>query len=117
MRGSSSTVNWPQPSSGWRLFFLRIRLRPKGRDEELHSRKNHDRSEEQKKARTIEKQIELDAPANKIWQMLTDSEELARWFPLEACVEPGKGGKISLSWGPEYEGAAAIEVWEPGQCL
>jgi uncharacterized protein YndB with AHSA1/START domain len=68
-------------------------------------------------ARTIEKQIELDAPAGKIWQMLTDPQELARWFPLEARVEPGKGGKISLSWGPEYEGAASIEIWEPGRRL
>jgi uncharacterized protein YndB with AHSA1/START domain len=67
------------------------------------------------KARVIEKQIELDAPREKTWQMLTDPQELARWFPLEARVEPGKGGKISLSWGPNYEGTAAIEVWEPGR--
>ncbi|HYL67759.1 MAG TPA: hypothetical protein VEX69_01205 [Candidatus Limnocylindria bacterium] len=30
------------------------------------------------RARSIEKQIELDAPPHKIWQMLTDLEELVR---------------------------------------
>jgi uncharacterized protein YndB with AHSA1/START domain len=32
----------------------------------------------QTKARTIEKQIELNVPTEKIWQMLTDPQELAR---------------------------------------
>jgi uncharacterized protein YndB with AHSA1/START domain len=49
--------------------------------------------------------------------MLTDPDELTRWFPLEAHVEPGKGGKISLSWGPEYQGTAPIDIWEPGRRL
>lgn len=52
-------------------------------------------------ARVMEKEITLDAAGQEIWRMLTDSEQLARWFPLEARVEPGKGGRISLSWGPE----------------
>jgi uncharacterized protein YndB with AHSA1/START domain len=64
-------------------------------------------------AHAIEKQIELDAPAEKIWRMLTDPHELARWFPLAARVEPGTGGKISLSWGPGYEATAPIGIWEP----
>jgi uncharacterized protein YndB with AHSA1/START domain len=68
-------------------------------------------------AHAIEKQMELDAPAEKIWRMLTDPRELVRWFPLEARVEPGKGGKISLSWGPDCEATARIDIWEPGRRL
>jgi hypothetical protein len=29
----------------------------------------------------------------------TDGEELKRWFPLDARVTPGEGGKIWVSWG------------------
>jgi len=65
----------------------------------------------------IEKQIEIAAPIESVWKALTDGEELSRWFPLTAQVEPGKGGKISLSWGPEWEGTAPIDVWEPKQRL
>lgn len=32
-------------------------------------------------SRKIEKQIEFDASAEKVWQMLTDAQELPRWFP------------------------------------
>jgi uncharacterized protein YndB with AHSA1/START domain len=63
----------------------------------------------------IEKQIEIAAPIASVWKALTDGEELSRWFPLKARVEPGKDGKISLSWGPKWEGAAAIDVWEPNR--
>jgi len=71
----------------------------------------------EREMRKIEKQIELSAPAETVWKMLTDPGELMRWFPLEARVEPGKNGKISLSWGPGYEGNAPIEVWEPNRRL
>ncbi len=46
---------------------------------------------------------------------MTDGQELARWFPLEARVKPGEGGSIFLSWGPGCEGEAPISIWEPGR--
>jgi uncharacterized protein YndB with AHSA1/START domain len=67
--------------------------------------------------RKIEKEIELDASPETVWRMLTDPQELARWFPLEASVVPGEGGKISLSWGPDWTGTAPIEIWEPNRRL
>jgi uncharacterized protein YndB with AHSA1/START domain len=69
----------------------------------------------QQKTRKIEKQIEIAAPAETVWKALTNAEELKRWFPLEARIEPGMGGKIMLSWGPEWEGTAPIEIWEPNR--
>jgi uncharacterized protein YndB with AHSA1/START domain len=52
-----------------------------------------------------------------VWKALTESKELVRWFPLDARVTPGVGGKIFLSWGPNCEGEAEIVAWEPGKKL
>lgn len=67
--------------------------------------------------RTIEKQMEIAAPVEAVWKALTDAEELTRWFPLKARVKPGAGGSVFLSWGPECEGEAPIDVWEPNRRL
>ena len=67
--------------------------------------------------RTIVKEIEIAAPVNAVWKALTDSQELARWFPLDARVKPGLGGSVFLSWGPDCEGEARITAWEPGHRL
>jgi uncharacterized protein YndB with AHSA1/START domain len=63
--------------------------------------------------RKIEKQIRIAAPPAAVWKALTDADELARWFPLEARVKPGKGGSIWMSWGPGFDGESSIELWEP----
>jgi uncharacterized protein YndB with AHSA1/START domain len=63
--------------------------------------------------RTIEKTIEIAAPLEAVWQALTGAEELSRWFPLEARVEPRPGGKVFLSWGPQCEGEGTIDIFEP----
>jgi len=65
----------------------------------------------------LEKVIELNASVDEVWKALTDSKELANWFPLEARVTPGKGGKVFLSWGPDCEGESEILEWEPGKRL
>ncbi len=61
----------------------------------------------------IEFSLEINAPVETVWKALTDAEELANWFPLEARVTPGKGGAIWVSWGDGMEGEAPIEAWEP----
>jgi uncharacterized protein YndB with AHSA1/START domain len=65
--------------------------------------------------RTIVKEIEVAAPLETVWKALTDGTELARWFPLEASVEPGVGGNVKLSWGPAFEATAPITIWEPNK--
>lgn len=76
-------------------------------------------SEDQKKGRTrqIEKTIEINVPVEAVWKALTDAQELMRWFPTDAKVEPGKGGAIWISWGPPYQGRCTIEIWEPNRHL
>lgn len=66
-------------------------------------------------SRAVRKEIVIDAPPDAVWRALTDSEELTRWFPVDARVEPGIGGSIWLSWGPGVEGQAAITAWEPNR--
>jgi uncharacterized protein YndB with AHSA1/START domain len=67
--------------------------------------------------RRIEKQIEIDAPPEAVWKALTTGEGLTRWFPLEASVEPGAGGKLTLSWGPEWQITSEITAWDPNRRL
>ncbi len=64
-------------------------------------------------SRSVEARLEIDAPIEAVWKALTDAEELMRWFPLEARVEPGVGGTVLWSWGPSQQWQNAIEIWEP----
>jgi uncharacterized protein YndB with AHSA1/START domain len=74
-------------------------------------------ADEKKKEVRLEREIELAAPIEEVWKALTDGKELARWFPLEARVTPGVGGKVFLSWGPGFEGESEIVAWEPPRRL
>ena len=68
-------------------------------------------------SRKMEKIIEIAVDPEKVWKALTDPKELTRWFPIEARVEPGAGGSILYSWGPEAGSPNRIEVWEPARRL
>jgi len=75
-------------------------------------------TEEKRKTRSIELQIEIDASPEEVWKALTEAEGLASWFPLEARAEPGKGGKVRLSWGSkDMEWETTIDAWEPSRHL
>jgi len=63
--------------------------------------------------RSIIIEHEIDVIPEVVWQTLTDPEELSRWFPLEAKVDPTVDGRIWLSWGPGCEGEAPIHICEP----
>lgn len=65
----------------------------------------------------VELALEIDAPADLVWEALTDPERLVGWYAAEAKTTPGEGGSIWVSWGPEAAGASQIEVWEPGRRL
>jgi uncharacterized protein YndB with AHSA1/START domain len=67
--------------------------------------------------RAFETTVEVEAPGDAVWQALTDARELTRWFPLDARVEPGPGGRIVWSWGADWPGEWRIAIWEPGRRL
>jgi uncharacterized protein YndB with AHSA1/START domain len=64
-----------------------------------------------------ETEIAIDAPAEALWKAITDPRELTNWFPLQAEVEPGEGGRVELGWGPEMRGVSRIEAWDPPRLL
>jgi uncharacterized protein YndB with AHSA1/START domain len=70
-----------------------------------------------KAERKLEREVTIDAPPEAVWKALTDGAEVERWFAFKAKVDPRVGGKLWLSWGPECEGTATIEVVEPNRRL
>jgi len=67
--------------------------------------------------RIIDVDVEIDSPPEELWRALTDADALTCWFPLEAEVTPGEGGRIRMGWGDYFEGTARIEIWEPTRRL
>lgn len=67
--------------------------------------------------RTLEVELEIDAPVEQVWSALTEAEELMRWFPFQAEVDPGEGGQIRMSWDGAFASALDVEVWEAGRRL
>jgi uncharacterized protein YndB with AHSA1/START domain len=66
--------------------------------------------------RAVETEIEIGAPREAVWAALTEADELTNWFPLEAVVEPGVGGKLVSGWGEEQH-ACRIDEWVPNERL
>jgi uncharacterized protein YndB with AHSA1/START domain len=60
--------------------------------------------------------VEVDAPRERVWQLLTDPAELPRWWPDAAELEPRVGGRIVLNFGPGNV-SGEITRWEPPAAL
>ena len=67
--------------------------------------------------RTLEISLDIDAAVSRVWNALTDPDQLRQWFPLMAEVDPGRDGSIRLTWGPELDGRNAIIAWEVDRYL
>jgi uncharacterized protein YndB with AHSA1/START domain len=68
-------------------------------------------------ARAVREEIAIAAPPEAVWRALTEAEELTNWFPTQAGVEPGEGGKIWLAWEEQFRWDLNIEAWESGRHL
>jgi uncharacterized protein YndB with AHSA1/START domain len=66
-------------------------------------------------ARRFEMSIDIDAPADGVWNALTQADELTRWFPLDATVTPGEGGSIHWGWRDAWSWGSTIRAWEPNR--
>ncbi len=56
--------------------------------------------------------LEIAASPEAVWKAITDADQLVQWFPLQAAVQPGKGGSITYGWG-DLSGACKIVEWQP----
>ena len=62
----------------------------------------------------IEKSIEFAAPPARVWAALTDTSELASWFPEEVeGFEPAADGEGWLVWHEHGRYAIRMEAYEP----
>lgn len=60
--------------------------------------------------------VEVEAPPDRVWQLLTDPAQLPRWWPDAAELEPVVGGRIVLDFGPGNV-SGEITRWEPPSAL
>lgn len=70
----------------------------------------HDR---ERRERTLDLTIEIDATLEEVWQALTTGEGISRWFGPYAAVTPGEGGSVSVGWAPNEMWETPITVWDP----
>jgi uncharacterized protein YndB with AHSA1/START domain len=69
--------------------------------------------------RSIEREIVIGADPERVWQAITEAEEIVNWFALEADSEPGIDGYIDLRWNLKSHEAGRCHIleWDPGRRL
>ena len=60
----------------------------------------------------VRQSVDVDAPRDRVWQLLTDPAELPRWWPDAAELEPRVGGRVKLEFGPGNV-HGEVTKWEP----
>jgi uncharacterized protein YndB with AHSA1/START domain len=63
--------------------------------------------------RTLEKELFIKASPQRVFQALTRSEDLERWFLVKAEVDVRPGGAIRFAWEPGKFEVGKILVLEP----
>ena len=64
----------------------------------------------------VTQSVEVDAPRERVWQLLTEPEALTKWWPDAAQLEPRPGGRVVLNFGPG-DVTGEITEWEPPSAL
>ena len=67
--------------------------------------------------RLFQMSIDIEATPEEVWKALTDAGELTRWFPLQARVTPGPGGRVFWGWDDHWAWESHIDTWEPNKRL
>jgi uncharacterized protein YndB with AHSA1/START domain len=63
--------------------------------------------------RSLEKELFIKATPERVFQALTEKEELERWFLVKAELDLRPGGAIRFEWGPGIFNVGKILVLEP----
>jgi uncharacterized protein YndB with AHSA1/START domain len=61
----------------------------------------------------IEHELTVNAPIERVFTELSTGAGLSSWWTLSSTVEPGIGGRVQLNFGPSYQWAGIIRVWDP----
>ncbi len=63
---------------------------------------------------TIERDIYIAAPVERVWELVTQAEHLGRWFgDAGAEIDLRPGGRMTLSWQEHGTAIARVEEVEP----
>jgi uncharacterized protein YndB with AHSA1/START domain len=64
-------------------------------------------------ADSIEREIKIEAPVETVWSIVTDPENIARWFAEYAEVDLRPGGDLLLRFESGADGKGTVEKVEP----
>jgi uncharacterized protein YndB with AHSA1/START domain len=63
---------------------------------------------------SIEREVVIDAPVDRVWQLVTEAEHLGRWFgDAGAEVDLRPGGALELRWNEYGASRGQVEAVEP----
>ena len=65
----------------------------------------------------IVREVEFEAPADEVWQALTDPERLEEWFANDVELDPKEGGAGTFRWENGEERHATVREAVPGERL
>ncbi|MDQ2743226.1 MAG: SRPBCC family protein [Chloroflexota bacterium] len=63
-------------------------------------------------ANTLDQSVDIGAPADRLWDLISTSEGLSGWF-VDATVVPGLQGSVTLRFALGAEATMPILVWDP----
>src|SRR5580704_10548653 len=61
----------------------------------------------------IAREIDIDAPPDTVWAIVTEARHLAGWFSDEAEIDLRPGGAMLLTWHGHGAYRASVETVEP----
>src|SRR5688572_18737378 len=65
----------------------------------------------------VEREVVLPAPADVVWQAITDAEELSAWFGADVELDPRPGGAARFVGDEGEVRRAVVETVEPERHL
>jgi len=66
----------------------------------------------------VEVEVRVDAPADAVWEAITDPDQIRRWFPLDARGDAATvGGILEVTWGEDAWWGLQVAEAEPGRHL
>ena len=66
---------------------------------------------------SIQREVLLPAPPERVWRALTQADQLAAWFGTHASIDLRPGGEVVFTWdgstGPRGVNRGVIEIVDP----
>jgi uncharacterized protein YndB with AHSA1/START domain len=62
---------------------------------------------------SIEREVQIDAPVETVWSIVTEPQNITRWFATEAEVDLRPGGDLVFRFDSGVDGVGVVEKVEP----